>query len=222
MAAIAGFHAGSIGEQGVVDVLRTSRLLIPLLTRLGEEGVNAKGTKVDKSAELSIVTVAGPDGRTVLPVFSSVQTMKAWNPIARPVPASGPRVALAAANEGTDLVVVDATSETEFAVRRPALWAMAQEIEWTPSYASQEVAAEFGRSVVDEGSVLSLGLEAGDPGARLAGPELSVHLTLTGQLDEDALSALLGRLSDRWSRSSLIAGCVDSLGIILHSADDAD
>ena len=44
----------------------------------------------------------------MLPAFTSVDTMRAWDPAARPIPASGERVALAAAGEGTDLVVLDA------------------------------------------------------------------------------------------------------------------
>lgn len=221
MAAIASFHSGAIGEEGVIEVLRTSRLLIPLVTHLGDHGVNARGATVDKTQELSIVTVEGPDGRAVLPVFSSVRAMSAWNPIARPVPASGRRVALAAANENTGLVVVDPTSETEFAVRRPALWAIAQDAQWIPSYASQDVALEFDRSVAAEQSVVSVALSAGDPSARLRGPELSVQLTIAEGVNKDAVNALLERLAERWSRSSIIAERVDSLAIILHSASAA-
>src|SRR5690606_14137168 len=97
----------------VVDAFRNARLLIPLVAEAGDEGVNDRGVRVDKTQELSIVTVGGPDGRAVLPVFSSVATMAAWNDAARPVPADGRRVALAAASEGTDLVVIDPTSRTE-------------------------------------------------------------------------------------------------------------
>src|SRR5690606_61613 len=102
--AIAAFHAGRAGVADVVEAIRDIRLLIPLVASLGESGENQHGVTVDKSADLAIVTVAGPDGRTVMPVFSSVATMQAWNPAARPVPADAVRVALAAADEATDLV----------------------------------------------------------------------------------------------------------------------
>jgi hypothetical protein len=214
--AIAGFRSGTAGEADVVEAFRASRLLIPLLAELGEAGVTAEGKRIDKSQELSIVTVSGPDGRTVLPVFSSVAAMAAWNAAARPVPAVGPRVALAAASEGTDLVVLDPTSETEFALRRPALWAIAQERPWTPGHLDAAVAAEFARSVAEEPAVVSVALAPGDPGARLRGPELRVDLTLIGGLDDDQLGALLERLSSRWERSELIAERVDSLEIALR------
>nr|WP_286279447.1 SseB family protein [Naasia aerilata] len=71
-----------------------------------------------------MVTVAGPDGRTVLPAFTSVDAMRAWNPKARPIPAESERIALAAAAEGTDLLVLDPLSDTEFVLRRPAVEAL--------------------------------------------------------------------------------------------------
>lgn len=218
LAALAGFRSGESGQEAVVEAFRRCRLLIPLMAELGEEGVDERGRRIDKRQELSIVTVAGPDGRRVLPVFSSVTTMAAWNALARPVPAEGLRVALAAASEGTDLVVLDPTSETEFALRRPALWALAQEREWIPSHLAPEVAAEFERSVAEEPAVVSIGLAPGDPEARLLGPELRVELSLITGLGEEQLSALLERLSSRWSSSEVVAERVDSLEIALLAA----
>ena len=178
IAALTRFHAGAATESAVVDALRESRLLIPLVAHLGEEGVSDDGHRVDKSQELSIVTVAGPDGRNVLPVFSSVDAMSRWNPAARPVPADGTRVALAAASEQTDVVILDPLSDTEFVVRRPALWAIAQGKPWVPSHRDPDVAAAFAASVTDEPSVIDVQLGAGDPRARFAGAELIVRLSL--------------------------------------------
>lgn len=215
LAALRRFQAREAGEETVVDILRTVRLLIPLVTELGDSGTTAAGLTVDKTQELSIITVAGPDGRTVLPVFSSVAAMTAWNTQARPVPSDGIRVALAAAQDDTDLVVLDPTSDTEFVVRRPALWAIAQSLPWTPSYASREVAAAFAESVVTELSVLGVELAPGDPAARLAGPELVVRLELVDGLTRTELDATLARLAARWSSSDVIATQVDSLTVQL-------
>jgi len=161
------------------------------------------------------VTVAGPDGRNVLPVFTSVAAMSHWNPKARPVPANGVRVALAAADEGTDLVVLDPTSDTEFVIRRPALWAMAQSASWLPSYLDEEILAEFMAAADGEDAVAAIQLAPGDPDARLAGAELLVQLSLAAGLDRAALDALLARLQARWSASELIASRVDSLAVRL-------
>jgi hypothetical protein len=216
--ALRRFRSAELGEADVVDAVRDSRLLIPLVAVLGESGTDDHGHLVDKSQELSIVTVAGPDGRNVLPVFTSVAAMSHWNPKARPVPANGVRVALAAADEGTDLVVLDPTSETEFVIRRPALWAMAQSASWLPSYLDEEILAEFMVAADGEDAVAAIQLAPGDPDARLAGAELLVQLSLAAGLDRTALDALLARLQSRWSASDLIASRVDSLAVRLVQA----
>ncbi|MCU1581532.1 MAG: SseB family protein [Microbacteriaceae bacterium] len=213
--ALGRFRVDEVDASDVVDALRTSRLLIPLLATLAEAGVGAAGLTADKSAELSIVTVAGPDGRSVLPVFSSVSAMRLWNPAARPVPANAVRVALAAASEQTDLVVLDPTSPTEFAVRRPAVWAIAQSAPWVPSFVDPEVLEVFQSSIRSESTVSSIELASGDPDATLAGPELVVRLALVPGLDQLALGALLARLQERWSADPLIASRVDSLAVKL-------
>jgi len=195
--------------------VRESRLLIPLVAELGESGTNDHGVLVDKSQELSIVTVAGPDGRTVLPAFTSVDSMREWNPLARPVPAAAPRVALAAASEGTDLVVLDPTTDTEFVLRRPAVWALAQALPWTPSYLDPEVLQAFVDAASPEPTVRTVSLAAGDPSARLVGPELVVQLSLADGLDRAALDAVIARMQRRWSESEIIAARVDSLKVRL-------
>ena len=81
------------------------------------------------------MTVAAPDGRKVLPVFTSVTAMAAWDPKARPVPADGVRTALSAAADDTDLIVIDPASATEFVLRRPAVWAIGQGHPWEPAHA---------------------------------------------------------------------------------------
>jgi hypothetical protein len=216
--ALKRFRSRELGEAEVVDEVRVSRLLIPLVAQAGDVGVLPTGRLVDKTQELSIVTVSGPDGRSVLPAFTSVEAMAHWNPTARPIPADGVRVALAAASEATDLVVLDATSDTEFAIRRPALWAMAQARPWRPSYLDEEVLAEFMAAADGEGAIVAIQLAPGDPDARLAGPELIVQLSLLEGLDEIALAELLGREQDRWSASEIIAERVDSMTVKLARA----
>lgn len=216
--ALARFRGGESGETDVVDAFRTARLLIPLVAHAGDVGIGPSGQKVDKTQELSIVTVAGPDGRNVLPVFSSVGAMSAWNSQARPVPADGVRVALAAASEQTDLVVLDPTSDTEFAIRRPALWAIAQSQPWLPGYANPDVLDAFLTSVRTELAVLNVRLAAGDPSARLGGPEVVVRLELVDGLTRAELDATLNRLAQRWAASDIIATRVDSLRVTLETS----
>jgi hypothetical protein len=189
------------------------------MAELGDSGTTDDGLLVDKSQELSLVTVEGPDGRTVQPAFSSVDAMRHWNPDARPVPVEGMRVALAAASEGTELVVLDPTSATEFVVRRPALWAMARGQSWVPSDRDPLVLQAFESSIASELGVQGVQLIAGDPDARLAAEELVVRLTLTSGLTQIELDAILGRLARRWAADDLIATRVDSLRVQLTASE---
>ena len=221
--AIRRFRSGDGSQADVVAAFAHSRLLIPLLAESGDGGaeVGAHGLAIDKSQELSIVTVEGPDGRRVLPVFASVDAMARWNPSARPVPADGVRVALAAADDGTDLVVLDPGSDTEFVLRRPAVWAVAQQQAWHPSFQDPEVREAFERSIGTELSVLGIDLDAGDPDARLAGPELVVRVSLVDGLTRTELDAVLQRLAARWAADDAIATLVDSLTVRLVGARPA-
>lgn len=220
LAAITAFRAdAAAGRQGdhvaVVDAYRSARLLIPLLAEKGEHGVGPHGRVVDKTQELSIVTVAAPDGRRVLPVFTSVAAMGRWDASARPVPADGVRTALAAAADETDLIVIDPGSQTEFVLRRPAVWAIAQGLAWEPSFASPEVFAALQASIGGELAVLDLAVEPGDPTGRLRGPELIVRMELIHGLDQGELDAVLGRLAKRWAADDRVAVLVDSLSVTL-------
>ena len=111
--------------------------------------------------------------------------------------------------------MLDPTSPTEYVIRRPAVWAIAQSEPWTPSYASVPVRAAFEASVATELSVLAVHLVAGDPAARLSGPELVVRLELVDGLTQVELDATLARLATRWSENDLIATSVDSLRVQL-------
>ncbi|MEZ3159782.1 SseB family protein [Microbacterium sp. BWT-B31] len=215
LAALEAFRAGVGDQVAVVDAFREARLLIPLVAEKGDEGVGPTGLRVDKTQELSIVTVAAPDGRRVLPVFTSVEAMGRWDASARPVPAEGIRVALSASDDDTDLVVIDPGSGTEFVLRRPAVWAIAQSQPWEPSFASPEVYTALQASIAGELAVLDLGVEPGDPTARLRGQELVVRLHLMAGLSQEELDGVLQRLAKRWAADDRVAVLVDSLTVKL-------
>lgn len=214
--ALLRFRAGEGSQVEVVDAFRHARVLVPLVAEKGEEGVAPNGLTVDKTQELSIVTVAAPDGRRVQPVFSSVDAMTRWDATARPIPVEAVRAALAASAEDTDLIVLDPTSDTEFVIRRPAVWAVAQRQRWEPSFHSPEVFAALQESVAHELAVIDVSVVAGDPTARLRGPELIVILELVDGLERETLDAVLSRLAQRWAADDRIAVLVDSLTVKLR------
>ncbi|GGF40965.1 hypothetical protein GCM10011399_37140 [Subtercola lobariae] len=144
--------------------------------------------------------------------------MAKWNPAARPIPTAARRIALSAAAEGTDLLILDATSDTEFVVRRPAVWAIAQDVAWRHPVGDDVVEAAFVNSVEGELNITGIALESGDPHARLTGSEVVVRLQLAAGLDQAAISGLLARLNGRWSHNDVIAARIDSLAIKLVAA----
>ena len=77
--------------------------------------------------------------------------------------------------------------------------------------------AAFERSIGTELAVLGVELDAGDPDARLAGPELVVRLSLVAGLTRAELDAVLQRLAARWAADDAIATLVDSLTVRLTS-----
>lgn len=190
------------------------RLLVPLLAEAGETGLTPDGRTVEKSQELSIVTVAAPDGRRAMPVFSSVEAMRVWNPDARPIPVPGPQAALAAAQEGTALIIVDpGAPDRELGVRRTQLEAVAVGRPVVPSWADAEVLGAFRASVAEDARIAGIALVPGDPEARLRTAETDVVLRLAPGLDREALHALVAGLQQRWAADGIIAARVDSLRV---------
>jgi hypothetical protein len=217
--AIREFHETGDASK-VFSEFSKSRLLIPLLADLGESEEGAHGQTIDKSADLSIVNVETPDGQIGLPVFSSVDTMQRWNSTARPVPSDAIRVALAAASEGNTRIILDPGSETEFAFRRAAIAAMAQQQSWIPPHLSTSVIAEFEKAVATEDVIAKVSISSLDPKSRLAGPEVKVQLHVVAGLDKEQLEEVLHRVTQNWAESDVIASSVDSMALVVKPAEN--
>ena len=169
---------GEIDLTAVVNALHGQRLLVPLLAELGESEVGSHGKIIDKSADLSIVAVATPDGKTAIPAFSSVAAMQAWRADARPVPVGVEKLAVAAVGEGHERVILDPATAA-VGIRRPALAALAQGLPWSNPSENAEL-REIVRNVVSAiPEVISFDLIAADPTGKLMVPELQILLRLT-------------------------------------------
>jgi hypothetical protein len=92
---VAGLDAGD--DAAVRSTLLSVRLIVPLIAT-GEDST---------SAEMSVPQLVGADGRRALPVFSSVDSLRAWRAQARPVPANGAEVVVSAVEDGIDALVID-------------------------------------------------------------------------------------------------------------------
>lgn len=215
---IRALRAGEATSDAVFEELKETRVLVPLLAHLGESGVGAHGQTVDKSAELSIVTVSTPDGLDGLPVFTSVDAMKRWNKEARPVPTMARQAALAAASEKNKRLIIDPMAESEFVLRGPAIAALAQDLRWVSPELDQRVVEAFRVALDGIENLSSYEIEAGDPQCLLADAEVILTLRLPEGLDHSSVQAILDAVRDGLSQSFEIAEYVDSLKVKLAAA----
>ena len=234
LAAVAALAAGTGDEAGVVAALATARVFVPIVASLAEEGdavAGAHGTELhgDKQADMALVTLKAPDGRTALPVFTSAENLTAWHPEARPVAVYAARAALSAVAEQAELLVLDPGSAVTFVVRRPAVWALAKQHGWIPSYRDQAVADAVAASAAGIPALRRVELRPGGgvasaqaDGTQLpgggAGPELRVVLYLEDGLSAAEVQSLVAGLNEDWARNEAFAERVDSIEIKLQRA----
>ncbi|MFC8411836.1 SseB family protein [Arthrobacter sp. NPDC057259] len=234
LAAVAALAAGTGDEAGVVAALATARVFVPIVASLAEEGdavAGAHGTGLhgDKQADMALVTLKAPDGRTALPVFTSAENLTAWHPEARPVAVYAARAALSAVAEHAELLVLDPGSAATFVVRRPAVWALAKQHGWVPSYRDQAVADAVAASAAGVRALRRVELRPGGgvasaqaDGTQLpgggAGPELRVVLYLEDGLSAAEVQSLVAGLNEDWARNEAFAERVDSIEIKLQRA----
>ena len=213
LAALLDFNSEHSDHVDVANKFALARVLIPLIASLGESGEGSHGHTVDKSAELSIVSVRTPDNQNALPVFTSVASMKRWNSNARPVPNNGRTLALAAVAEGNTRVVIDPGSETEFVLRRTALEAIAQGFKWELPNLNVEVIQIVDDALDRYPEVIKFTLLNGDPKARLIGHELEVVIYLAKNVDSVRLAEIQNLFLSAISSNTRFIELVDSLGI---------
>ncbi|MFP5312465.1 MAG: SseB family protein, partial [Actinomycetes bacterium] len=157
--------------------------------------------------------------------------LAAWHPEARPVAVYAARAALSAVAEDAELMVLDPGAEVTFVVRRPGVWALAKQQDWTPSYNDPELAAEMGGAAARFPAIRRIELLPGrgvavrtGDGAVIsgggAGPELQAVLYLEDGLDAAGVQELVAGLQSEWSRNVLFGERVDSLEIKLRRAPD--
>lgn len=232
-AALQALAAGDGSEAQVVASLATARVFIPIVAQLAEQTVGENGLVSDKESDMALVTLNGPDGRRALPVFTNAAALTRWHPEARPVAVYAARAALSAVAEDAAMLVLDPGSDRPFVVRRPAMWALAQQQQWQPSYGDEavdrvlrdSVSAAGNTAVTDISASAGQGIESlwgtkGEPSERVSGggtgPELCVTLTLLPGLDQLEVNELLNRLQEYWASNEYFAAAVDSIQIRLQ------
>jgi hypothetical protein len=220
--ALEGLYAGMNGEEAIVEALADARVFVPVIAQTGETVVGAHGEIEDKEADMALVMISAPDGRKALPIFSAVDLLTQWHPEARPVAVYAPRAALSAAAEEAQLLVLDPGAEITFAVRRPAVWALAQQRRWVPSYKDETLLPAL-QSVADAtDGVSGLVLEPGPGVASRArdgrlleggghGPELGITIIVGPELTDEDVPGLVAKVQDALGEIEALREAADSV-----------
>ena len=135
-------HAWWTGEStgyDVVDVLAERRLMVPVVAVADEVDVTDDGLRHEKSSHMATVTLVQPDGRRGLLAFTSMDSLAAWDPSARGIPAGARRVAEAAKQESADAVLIDVAGPVLYALTEPALTAVAEGRPWLRPHLDPEI-----------------------------------------------------------------------------------
>ncbi|MGN6405430.1 SseB family protein [Sinomonas sp.] len=228
--ALAALASGGT-EEAVHEALASARVFVPVVASLAEGGIGPQGFAEDKEADMALVTLSAPDGRKALPVFTSVERLEAWHREARPVAVFAARAALSAVSDGAELLVLDPGAETTFVLRRPGVWALAQQRPWTPSYRDETLVPVVAEAIEGVSAVRSARLEPGrgvvsrDAGGRILngggpGPELRIVLELAPGLPAEAVHGIVAELNNRLAGSKRFSEAVDSIEISLRAGGD--
>lgn len=93
-------------SQSLITALRAGRVLVAVVAVV-DEIAEVDGLTVDKSSEMSLVSMIAKDGRRGLLAFTGVDALREWDPSARPVPVSGVDAARAAIDDDCEALVLD-------------------------------------------------------------------------------------------------------------------
>jgi hypothetical protein len=161
-AALAAFDRGEGGSADVLTALAGGRLLVPVAVVSADGAAGARDLAGEDEPDLAedepylaTVMTIGCDGRRGLLAFTCVDTLRQWDPQARPVPVSTRSVAEATLAEGADALVVDLAGPVMFSVDARELRSLAAG--WRPldPWHGVREAERAGRGVHEDHAVSS-------------------------------------------------------------------
>ena len=104
-------------HDATLAVLQHTRLLVPVVAVAGQVEYDDRGLAHDKTSDMATVLMRGADGRTALLAFTGTESLRRWQPDARPVPVSVTTAAAAAVQDEADALVVDVAGPVLFVVQ---------------------------------------------------------------------------------------------------------
>jgi len=210
--ALSLWRDGHTGEAmiDVIEALRTSRVLVPLLADAGDIGYTPEGKKVEKTQELSIVTVEGPDASPVALMFSDVEALQTWRADARPVPVEATKVAAWVLDDQMARAVLNPGSNTECVIRRGAIVSLLTGEPYTPPVDDPAVRGEIGLAFNAENFV-QFALHNGWNLVGGNGPDLIVEVALPPGLSAELLRERQQLWATAWAQSPILNRLVDGI-----------
>jgi hypothetical protein len=205
---------------GLVEALRRDRVLVPLIAEAGDLGTTPEGRTVEKTQELSIVSVAGPSGEPVGVMFSSVDAMTTWRSDARPIPVDAARVAAWALTENIAQVVLD-PGGASVVCRRGMLWSLVSDEPYVAPWQAKDIARVIeAKSLWGQfAHVVSVSVHSGWRKDGGAGPDLIARVALERGLDRGAIDHITASLADHWAQHPDQLSLVDGIRVELVAAD---
>lgn len=204
---LARFAEGHVGEHAVLEELYGARLLVPVVAILTEEAEVAPGElRREKQSEMAVPSLVGADGRRGVLAFTSVDTMAAWRPDARPVAVNLREACQAVLHEDAGALVIDVAGPVQFAIDGIRLHLLAEGRRVPPPHQDPDVLAAIEAAFAHENGVV--GVRVG-PGATA---DLAVRFTVLHGFDE---RRTVQRVSDRLAeqlRGRIIGGV--ELGVV--------
>ncbi len=198
---------GPADDTRLMRAVEAARLLVPIVAEPSE--VDATGElAVEKQVDLAAVTLVAPGGQRALPVFTSTDTLAAWDPAARPVPVTAARAGQAAVSEGCDVIVVDVAGPATTVLRPSMVWALAQQRPWVPPHQDPFVDRGVEAALRPEEHVTAHSLEEGVPAGHGV---LGVVLDLRPGLSAEQVREVATRVGERLATDGELRARIDGL-----------
>ncbi|MFI6060248.1 SseB family protein [Streptomyces sp. NPDC051286] len=182
-AALAAWAEDRTAVGPVLEALKGTRLLVPVVAVLGEVeedeedsreapgkgggGRRVGGLRREKTSDMAVPTLQAGD-RRALPAFTSTASLARWDPKARPVAVPLHQALQAAAHEKADTVVLDLAGPVAYELTGSALLALAEGRTSADPLDDPTVTSAVRDAVAAEPAVLRAHLVPGRSGGTLA------------------------------------------------------
>jgi SseB protein N-terminal domain len=162
LAAYGADRAAAPTERALLDALAGARLLVPVVAILAEEVTGPGGLRREKNTDMAVPTILRPDGRRLLPAFTSLEALVRWRPDARPVPVACDRACQAAYGEGADALAIDIAGPVPYLLGGAPMRAFAEGRSHLPPAEDAQVIEVIRKAVATEPAVHAAYLGSGE------------------------------------------------------------